>query len=180
MWLWEDSLKHGWTLNIMSSNYLTIKSNRNYPHLHVSQILNVFYKQMTCIYNKRFSDQEKYLSINKLNTNYASLQDPVLTSHTVVASAWQKVMNTIALQCFCAVTRSHVIALTVMAVGTRTLQDTNRHSLTGLQHNVSWLPGAMCHCSRGKEASQVNTDRTDTHLRNLHLTAHIYRYFIMR
>lgn len=71
-------------------------------------------------------------------------------------------MYAVPLQCFCTVTRSHVTALTVMACGTRTLQDTHRHSLTRLQHNASWLPEAMCHCSTElRRPSQVNTYRTD-------------------
>ncbi len=89
-------------------------------------------------------------------------------------------MYMVPLQCFCTVTCSHVTALTVMALGTRTLQDTHRHSLTRLQHNASWLPEAMCHCSTElRRPSQVKSYRTDMFFTRLHLSAHIFRYFII-
>lgn len=47
IWLREDSLKPYRPVNMMPSNYLTIKPNRHYCAL--SQILNVLCKQMTCI-----------------------------------------------------------------------------------------------------------------------------------
>ncbi len=44
--------------------------------------------------------------------------------HTAAVSARETVLYVVPLQCFCTVTCSHVSALTVMAVGSRTLQDT--------------------------------------------------------
>lgn len=88
-------------------------------------------------------------------------------------------MYMVPLQCFSTVTRTRVTALTVMAVGTRTLQDTHRHSLPRLQHNASWLPEAVCHWSTElRRPSRVNRYRTDC--LQAHLSAQLYSYFIIR
>lgn len=87
-------------------------------------------------------------------------------------------MYTVPLQCFSTVTCGHVTALTVMAAGTRTLQDTHRHSLPRLQHNASWLPEAVCHCStERRRPSRAN--RYKTVFPTFHLS-HVHRCFIIR
>lgn len=56
---------------------------------------------------------------------------------------------------------------------------THRHSPPRPQHNASWLPEAVCHCSTGlRRPSRVNRYRTDCF--RAHLSAHVYSSFIIR
>lgn len=113
---------------------------------------------------------------SQLHGNWSvSLRRPNILwpSHNVAASAWQRVMYIVPLQCFCPVALVHVTVLTVKAPGTETLLDTDVHGLIRLQRNGSWLPEAICHCrTELMRTAQVKGDVHNWHTSNV-------RYVVM-